>query len=821
MANDPFAGVASPVGQPDPFAGVASPVQPAQDWHDAGAPPAAAPSKVAQATQYWQQQPKPETSIAGLAGAGVRGLAPVTTGAALGALAGAPFAGVGAIPGAAAGAAAVTGAQFLGDPIVSGINKLFGTNYQMPTEALQHLMTSLGVPEAKSVAERITQAAVSTAAGAGGQVGLGQSLARQGFSPATQAVGQAISSQPAVQYAGAAGGGAASQGMAEAGGGPVAQLGAGLVGSIVGGAPFAKRVPVAATEPKPVEVSPVASTEPSPTIAPAERVVNPTPAVAAEIVPADLGILIKKASGSGMGSAAAKQQIADMASYNPQAASAATRLGMDIPADVFADNPQIRAAAGLTRSAAGSTAEAGWRNTATNAIDQADNVMRESLGATYEGNTVAPGIVSQKVKSRLVNTRQAIADEASTLYNGVDSEIPRSSPAQTPKLEDLLQTTLDEVGERGMTPQEKRLMDMVNDPDGVLYGRLIREKNLIGKAIAGQDSTYGNMDVGTLKKLYGAIAEDQMTTVSQLGSPELEQQLRAANLLTAKHKALGDLIVANFGDNVNGDITNKMRSAINGSAKGGSADFSKLMEVVPDDLKREVVATALANATRSTRAGNAGFGFAQFAKTIQGLKANPDVYHQIVGVLGPESGQIMDDLGEVSRRMAEASSNVLTTGKANQSMLNSIKAEGLVSQVLNSTVSKGVATGVAAVGGGPWTAGVTGALMSAISGGKKDALAAAGEMLNSQEFQNLLTEASNKPTVSAAPVKALVMSGGFQNFARIANLPASDTARFNWVMNALRSKPSSPTENRSQPADTGIKTANISNMNGLFPQENQ
>ena len=729
-----------------------------------------------------QDTAPPSTSVGGLAGAGVRGLAPVTAGAALGAAVGAPFAGVGAIPGAAAGAAAVGGAQLVGDPLVSGINRMFGTKYQMPTEAVQHLLTSLGVPEPKTTAERMVQAGVSTMAGAGGQIGLGRSLAGQGFSPAAQTVGKALSSQPAVQLAGAAGGGVASQGAAEAGGGPLAQMGAGLAGSVIAGAPFAARIPKISSSP--IGASPM---EPTAAEHPTAPVTAP---VSAEISPTDLGTLIQKASsGSGSAATAAKQQIADMASYNPKAAASATRLGIELPQDVFADNPQIRAAAGLTRSAAGSAAEAGWRNTVSNAEDQADQVTKDALGATYEGGTVSPGVVSQKVRDRLVSTRQTLANEASNLYQTVDESVPWTSPAVTDNLSALLQKNLNEVGPNGLTTQERRLMGMVNDPDGATYGRIIREKSLIGKAIAGKDSTYGNMDAGTLKQLYGALAEDQLATVSNVGSPELEQQLRSANLLTAKHKALGDLIVSNFGDNVNGDIAGKMRAAISGSSKGGSADFSNLMEIVPDDLKKEVVSTALAAATRSMRgAERGGFGFSEFAKTYQGLKANTPVYQQITDAIGPESSQIMDDLYEVSKRLTDARANVLTTGKANQGIINSINAEGLVSKVLQSTATKGVATGVSALGGGPVAAGVTGSLMSAISGGKKNAVAAAGEMFNSPEFQSLLIESATKPAVSIPTSNALIKSQAFQDFAKTVGLPTGKVDQFNWVMNALRSK---------------------------------
>lgn len=176
---------------------------------------------------------EPETTASGVIGAATRGIAPIATGAALGAAAGAPIGGVGAIPGALAGAGAVGLTQFVGDPIVSLVNNTLGTNYQLPTEAMQDLLTRLGVAEPKTAAERIVQTVTAGAASAGGTMGVGKALSAA-KSPTTAAVGQQLAAQPLMQVAGGAGAGVGSQGVAEAGGGPVAQLVGGIVGGIAG-----------------------------------------------------------------------------------------------------------------------------------------------------------------------------------------------------------------------------------------------------------------------------------------------------------------------------------------------------------------------------------------------------------------------------------------------------------------------------------------------------------------------------------------------------------------------------------------------------------
>lgn len=187
----------------------------------------------------------PETTAAGVMGAAARGLAPVATGAALGAAMGAPLAGVGAIPGAVAGAGAAALATTIGDPIVSTVNSLLGTQFTKPTEAMENLLTKIGVAQPKTEAERIVQSTVSGAAGAGGMASAGQAIMKAAgtAAPVTREVARQLAAQPATQIAAGAGAGAASQTAQEMGFGPVGQFVAGLGGGMAAARPLAPRTP--------------------------------------------------------------------------------------------------------------------------------------------------------------------------------------------------------------------------------------------------------------------------------------------------------------------------------------------------------------------------------------------------------------------------------------------------------------------------------------------------------------------------------------------------------------------------------------------------
>jgi hypothetical protein len=396
-------------------------------------------------------------------------------------------------------------------------------------------------------------------------------------------------------------------------------------------------------------------------------------------------------------------------------------------------------------------------------------------------------VVSQKIKDSLTKTRSDLNAAAGKVYDDVDAVVPKTSVVDLPKLKATLDTIKAEVTEEGMSAAEKKLANMI-ERGNVTYGLLKREKGLIGKALNKMESPYGSMAEADLKRLYAALADDQLTNVGTIGGEELRQQLRAANLLYAKERALGKRIVNAFGQDIEGSVANKMRTAITGAAKGDAGEFNRLLKTVPEDLRKETIATALASVTRSARgAEKGGFGFSEFAAIYPKLRANPRVYKTIVDTLGKDSADVLRDLFEVSKRVTDARANVLTTGKANQALLQGLQAESLVGKIMESTLAKGLVTGAAAMGG-PVAAAATSVVTTAMTQGNKDALKAAGKLFADEGFQALAIEAATKGTPSAASIRRTAMSQSFQKFADAAKLPKALDARIQWLQTATQAE---------------------------------
>jgi len=511
--------------------------------------------------------------------------------------------------------------------------------------------------------------------------------------------------------------------------------------------------------------------------------------------------LARKAASFGPGSSAAKARLIDMAQVNPEAAAAAQRLNIDVPFDVLSDNAQVRSAVGLTRALVAGEAEAAWEATTRAAIQRADEISQQ-FDASFISGRPATGATSQKILDNLTNTRDALKANSKVIYDridGVDGNglVPKSTPISMNNVVQTLQRVITEVGESGLSQQEKKLLEIATQP-GVTYGRLLREKSLIGKAQAGLESPYGSMAEGDLKRLYGALAQDQLDNVGTVAGEEVRRELRAANLMTAKRKALEKRIIGAFGKEIDGSVSQKMQSAVSTASKGDAAAFNRLMKVVPEDLQKETVATALAAVTAGKAVGRAGagevvFSPAEFTKVYRGLRSNPPVYAQMVKIMGPEWDTASRDLYEISRRIADAQGRIPVTGKANQ-ILGEMAINGLFSKVISSGAAQRVVTGV--VGTIPGGGLIAPDIIGYMAGAKGSGVQKAAKLFADPAFQKLAVEAATTGQASTATLRSAATSQPFQIFADQIKLPKELNGRVQFLQSAIQTERQFDQENQ-------------------------
>lgn len=463
-----------------------------------------------------------------------------------------------------------------------------------------------------------------------------------------------------------------------------------------------------------------------------------------------IGKLIGQAAS---GNAKARAALAKLAKVNKQAKDAADRLGIDLPADVFSDDVLLQSAAGLTRSEPASASEAAWINTIRAASDKADDVIAR-LGASKDVSSV-----SDDVLSNLTGTQTGLETRAGRLYDAVDAAVKKPTRIGTPSLNKALTETIQNVGEEGLTGAERALLKAASADGGITYGRLIREKQAIGRAIRRGDGPYGDVQVADLKRLYAALADDQMTAARLIGGESVAGKLELANKITQQQKDLEKAIVSAFGKDLEGSIARRLETAVTGASKGDVAALNRVINVVPEELRGEAVLTAIMSATKSKSVSSSlpqgAFGFAEYAKFWGSLRQNEAAYRAVTKTLPPEVKRVLNDLYVVSGRITNARGKVISTGRANKALLEGMTADNVLAKILESSVGKRTTEAVGFATGGPMGAVGARATTKMLTDAQKKTLRAAGALFRDPEFVKLMAQGGDDAQATADALASL------------------------------------------------------------------
>lgn len=512
--------------------------------------------------------------------------------------------------------------------------------------------------------------------------------------------------------------------------------------------------------------------------------------------PADIAEMLVAASKKGPSADAAKAELAKLAAVDPKIAAAAERLGVDVPVDVMSGNEQFKNLMGLARSKIGSEAQAEFAGAVEGIVKRADEVMKD-FGAVVVEGAPSSAAVSGRVLDRMKGMQAELKQAASAAHESIAEVIPKATKVNVSGALAEMQKIVSEVGANSLSTAERKLQTVLSDPNGVTYQALKRQKDLIGKALEGQDSPFSNMATGDLKRLYGLIAQAQEEAVRGVGGDALVKQLKAANALTVAQKGIEERMVAGFGKEANGDLADKMTRAITAAKTEKTKPLDDLLAIVPEDMHREVIATAIAKVT----SGKDGvFSPEKFVDFYLGMRSNPAAMAKVDKIMGRDVTDAWRALFEVSKAVATAKPKVKFTGIGNQELEAAIMGNGLIGKVLSSSVARRAATaGAGAAGfaaGGPMAGGAVGFLantgLDALVNARASVLPVMGKLFTTPEFKALAiagaSGAVDTPAVKEA-VRKVAISKPFRDWwkaAQGASMKYDPKGAERWILAAMQ-----------------------------------
>lgn len=550
---------------------------------------------------------------------------------------------------------------------------------------------------------------------------------------------------------------------------------------------------------------------------PVNPAASPLAAASHEFLPADeLAAQTRTAVGAGnapfgLGKNSAMQVLAEQGAPDAETLAAAKRLGIadNLQPDHLTSNQAYRELAQAIKSTPGSLARAEEMEGLQQVGQRAQKIVEDAAGT----NDLSE--LSSSVKSELANTQQQLDQKAESLYGDLRNSVPAKMGVAPDNVLGFITQRADELGgaknlspaERmilsKLTPQKAPMMVGGQEVDPATLGLKPEVKNPsyallddvrknIGAGLKNQ-GPFKDADSGLLKALYGRISEDQRAALANV--PGALEKFDAARAAVQMRKSVEDDMTSLFGKQLGDSLVGKLGTAVAALPKGDVSKFLALIKAVPANMRQQVTASGLAYAFgKATKNGD--LNFKAFADWMDGLKKNSGAFNAVMGNLPSETRQQLLDLAKVSRGIANATRENITTGRimAAREELNA-RADGLMSKVVSTArqvavgrLGSAAAAGAASVAG-PIGAGLSHAVMSALAKGKPDVMKAADALIVSPEFQQL----AKSGTLTPQAVKAAANSPQFRRFFNLARdvTAANDpNARERWLAAALSSSES-------------------------------
>lgn len=125
------------------------------------------------------------------------------------------------------------------------------------------------------------------------------------------------------------------------------------------------------------------------------------------------------------------------------------------------------------------------------------------------------------------------------------------------------------------------------------YVRLAAVRQQVGEALSKKQGPFKDIATGELKRLYGALADDQQQTANFYALGDL---YRNANELVQQRKVLEKDLIKVIGKDLSGAITSKAGLGGRKLSKGDYKTLDQVLQRVPADMRKEIVISALNDA---------------------------------------------------------------------------------------------------------------------------------------------------------------------------------------------------------------------------------
>jgi hypothetical protein len=442
----------------------------------------------------------------------------------------------------------------------------------------------------------------------------------------------------------------------------------------------------------------------------------------------------------------------------------------DIPLSVAATSPEIKGMA-----VAASTLTPGGQG-AVKSIDFSNKVY-EGLSNILEGVGGASNISGLHTKAKGIldagiETLKGMEDKYNTALR---KEIPPSTYMPLTSTSNYINTRLNDTYKgvkEALSPAEKKILSILGKSDNSLTFDAIKGlRTTIGEARNGklESSVFGKTDSHILGKLYETLTTD-------IGNGLLPVSKTAHDLWTEATAAsrsrfgLQDRAVELFGKRLDEFLGTSLQGATSIMSKGDHVTMSKLIEAMPEGLRREAMASSILRVVEdSAKAG--AMNHKTFSNWYEGVLSNKGTRRLVSDSLGSDTFKRLNNMYSMSRAIRDSLPPAAQqNAKLARDYFNT--ADGILARIVSLGASWPARVAARVT---PTTSGLLLALDNVVQGMKTAQAKHLDRMFNDPKFINLMVNATSP--YKAKAVKSFSLSKPWRDFVRESGMPASDASR--------------------------------------------
>ena len=360
-----------------------------------------------------------------------------------------------------------------------------------------------------------------------------------------------------------------------------------------------------------------------------------------------------------LGAGKATPELVDLANADKDFFEAADAIGMNTQAPVsFATrNAQLRDFAAALESRVGSAAGAN-KDAFMGELSKRTTEFIDKIGESDKS------VIDQTLRTGYEDSIKKLHLDGDSKYDEIAKRLNKSERLAPLNASKFLSKQVDELGgPEKLSPQMRQLWKEMTAKKGPTYGYLDHVRKQLGQKIGGADNNFRNEELGFAKAMYANLTSDLDSFAIQKG-PDFAKLVDQAKVTTRYRKAVEDNMKVLFGEKLQTSPLTKLYDSTNNKlTRGDVTQFNKIMQSVPRNARKDVIAATLADVMRGGPNKRGEINPTAYVTWYENIQKNAAARDAFFGYMTPQQRKSADAFYKVSKGAQMAFAKTTNNGR--------------------------------------------------------------------------------------------------------------------------------------------------------------